>query len=464
MSSAPREAVRRGALPNTGPWPKADRFGRTLSPGGRPVIRTGACLAILLGCAILPIGAAAQSADEGRLPFRQPPVDYFGPATEDPVARLAARLESGEARLEFREGTGYLPALLEALDVPVSSQMLVFAKNSVNARLISPENPRALYFNDEIYVGWVPGAPALEISAVDPHKGGIFYTLRQTADRPAKLVREESCLLCHASASALSVPGHLARSFLTDPRGTPIEGQSRINHDTPYAGRWGGWYVTGDFGTLAHQGNLASAAALGAYRRDPAAPGQTAQLERRLEVTKYPAPHSDLVALLVHDHQLHLHNLLARMNFEERLERRSAPARLAADDEATPGLTATEERFVRYLLFVDAPPLPNPVRGRSAFETEFAKQGPRDREGRSLRQFDLETRLFRFRCSYLIYSRAFDALPAPTRSRVLHRLGTVLRRSVAPAPYDRLPASERAAIFGILRQTKENLPEDWGTR
>lgn len=420
------------------------------------------CLAVVLFIALTPLGAAAQSADEGRLPFRQPPVDYFGPAVEDPVARLAARLEAGEARLEFREGTGYLTALLDALGVPVSSQMLVFAKNSVNARLISPENPRALYFNDEIYVGWVPGAPALEISAVDPHKGGIFYTLRQTSDRPAKLVREESCLLCHASASALSVPGHLARSFLTDPRGTPTEGQSRINHDTPYAGRWGGWYVTGDSGALAHQGNLASAAALGAYRRDPTAPGQPALLERRFEVTKYPAPHSDVVALLVHDHQLHLHNLLARMNFEERLERKSAPASLAADEEATPGLTETEERFVRYLLFVDAPPLPNKVRGGSAFETGFAEQGPRDREGRSLRQFDLETRLFRFRCSYLIYSRAFDALPAATRGRVLHRLKSVLRRSAPPEPYDSLPASERAAIFEILRQTKENLPPDWG--
>ncbi|HTI52464.1 MAG TPA: hypothetical protein VL475_15980, partial [Planctomycetaceae bacterium] len=209
---------------------KTDRGRRSSPLILQSAVRPWPCLVAAVCCAFVPAGAAAQPADDGKLPFRQPPINYFDSATDDPVAHLQARLDKGEARLEFREGSGYLPALLDALGIPVSSQMLVFAKNSVNARLISPDNPRALYFNDEVYVGWVPGAPALEISAVDPHKGGIFYTLRQTADQPAKLVREESCLLCHASANALSVPGHLARSFLTDPQGSPAQGLSRINH------------------------------------------------------------------------------------------------------------------------------------------------------------------------------------------------------------------------------------------
>src|SRR5262249_45899929 len=147
-------------------------------------------------------------------------------------------------------------SLLDALEVPVASQMLVFAKNSVNARLISPANPRALYFNDEVSVGWVPGAPAIEVAAVDPHKGAIFYTLKQDSTKATVLAREESCLLCHASSHALDIPGPLVRSFLTDSQGNPTRGYSRVSHDTPFPQRWGGWYVSGDTGSLPHLGNL----------------------------------------------------------------------------------------------------------------------------------------------------------------------------------------------------------------
>lgn len=404
--------------------------------------------------------------DDGKIPYRRQPINYFGPAAHDPVARLQAQIEIGEVRLEFREGQGYLPALLDALQIPVASQMLVFAKNSVNARLIAPENPRALFFNDEVYVGWVPGAPALEISAVDPQKGGMFYTLRQQSDQPAKLVREESCLLCHASTHALQVPGHVLRSFLTDPQGNPSQGYSQITHDTPLAHRWGGWYVTGDFGELPHRGNLTTAVDLEEHARNPGGPGRAVELSKRFDVARYPAPHSDVVALLVHDHQLHLHNLLTRVNFEERLRVSKGEADSAGNggEAASPTggeLTTFEEKLVRYLLCVDAPALESPVLGSSAFEAWFPKQGPRDKQGRSLRQFDLETRLFRFRCSYLIYSPAFEGLPEPVKKRVYRRLWEVLSPESPPAPYDRLPRNERRAIVEILRETKGSLPDYW---
>ena len=328
--------------------------------------------------------------------------------------------------------------------------MLVFAKNSVNARIISPENPRALYFNDNVYVGFVPGAPFLEISAVDSRKGGVFYTLSQKAGHSpqpgaANLSREESCLLCHASGNSLNVPGHLARSFVTDVQGNPVRGYSKINHDTPYRNRWGGWYVTGDFGSLAHLGNLSTAADLLEHDRHREGPGRTVNLARRIDPSKYLSDHSDVVALLVHDHQTHMHNLLTRANYEEQFRK---------PDSSIEGL-------VRFLLFADEPALENPVLGGSPYESWFVKQAKQDKQGRSLRQFDLETRLFKYRCSYLIYSPAFDNLPAPVKSRVYRRLLEILSASDPPGPFDRLPRPERTAILEILRDTKPDLPADW---
>lgn len=449
----------------------ADRHLRQDRTGQRKIRRTGlsgwsiGMLAVLIAAAwmVRPLEVQGQSPEDGKLPYRQPPVDYFGAETDDAVAKLQTRLERGELSLEHRGEQGYLRALLDALGVPVSSQMLVFAKNSVNARIISPENPRALYFNDEVYVGWVPGAPALEISAVDPQKGAIFYTLKQQADAPPRLVREEGCLLCHASSHALNVPGHLVRSFLTDPQGNPTQGSARVTHDTPLAQRWGGWYVSGDFGQLAHQGNLATAVDLQEYQRDPAGPGRTADLPKRCRIARYPSAHSDVVALLVHDHQVHLHNLLTRAGFEERFQRREGPERSPDEKLAADALSDTEEQLVRYLLFANAAPLENPVLGSSPYEAWFARLGPRDRKGRSLRDFELETRLFRFRCSYLIYSRAFDALPDPVKRRIYGRLREVLRSDSPPEAYRHLGKEERQAIAEILRETKQGLAEYWKT-
>ena len=393
-----------------------------------------------------PFLATARAQTQAPLfPYRQPPIDYFGAELNDPVSKLKTRVDRGEVQLEFEPTTGYLRSFLKALDVPIESQMLVFAKNSVNARIISPENPRALYFGDAVYVGYVPGAPFLEISAVDPRKGAIFYSLSQKADLPGQLVREESCLLCHASGNSLSVPGHLVRSFLTDSQGNPTRGHSRINHETPLGDRWGGFYVTGDFGDQPHLGNLSTSVDLTEHERHKDGPGRTVNLKQRIDASKYPALHSDIVALLVHEHQTHVHNLLTRVNYEHQYGKESN----------------SEDELLRFLLFAGEPPLEHPVLGSSAFEAWFEKQGPRDGRGRSLREFDLEARLFKYRLSYLVYSEAFENLPEPVKSRTYRRLWDVLSAEAPPAPYDKLPRAERRAILEIVRDTKRGLPEYW---
>lgn len=409
-------------------------------------IQVAICIFQVAICNFLqPDAAFAQTAPAEPFPYRQKPVDYFAADLADPVAKLSEKFASGDTRLEFEKGSGWLHSLLKALDVPVESQMLVFAKNSVNARIISPDNPRALYFNDSIYIGFVPGAPFLEISGVDPRKGAIFYSLAQKSDEPPKLVREESCLLCHASANSLTVPGHLVRSFVTDINGNPVRGHSKINHETPLARRWGGFYVTGDFGAQQHLGNLSTAADLLEYDRHRDGPGRPVNLAKRIDVSKYPAAHSDVVAMLVHDHQTHLHNLITRVNYEHQFQREMN----------------SEEELIRYVLFIDEAPLENPILGSSAYEAWFEKQGPCDQKGRSLRQFDLETRLFKYRCSYLIYSEAFDGLPKAVKERLYRRLWDVLIPAGPPAPFDRIPRPERMAIVEILRETKKDLPEFW---
>jgi len=392
-------------------------------------------------------GAAAEISLDVTFPYGAPPIDYFGAETDDPVARLMRRLDAGETRLDRDPQFGYLPGVLEALGISTRSQVLVFSKSSANVRLISPKTPRAIYFNDDVYVGWIPEISALEISAVDPHKGGIFYSLPQADGKP-QFRREESCLLCHASSGSLKVPGHLLRSFTTDLNGQMLSGYSRISHDTPFANRWGGWYVTGTHGTLSHMGNLVGEEAVQRHQREPAFGGNITDLAPFFDLSRYPSPHSDIVALMLLDHQVQLHNLLARYHYESRLGRSETVL----------------EALVRYLLFVEAAPLEGPVRGTSGFAEWFQKQGPQDRQGRSLRQLDLKTRLPKYRLSYLIYSRAFDGLPAEAKARLYRRLREVLSGKDESPAFDAIPADERRAILEIVRETKDDLPDEWATR
>ena len=109
------------------------------------------------------------------------------------------------------------------------------------------------------------------------------------------------------------------------------------------------------------------------------------------------------------------------------------------------------------MLFADEPPLPAPVKGTSGFAERFSAEGPKDAKGRSLRQLDLQTRLLRYPCSYMIYSDAFGALPAPMRAAVYARLADVLSGNDRDPRYARLSAADRRAVLDILRATKP----DW---
>jgi hypothetical protein len=390
-----------------------------------------------------------------RLDYDEEPVLYWKKQPDDPIARLQKRLDAGEVKLAWDDKFGYLPGVLSALGVPAASQMLVFSKTSLQRKLISPSNPRALYFNDDVYVGYIPGAPMMEISAVDPKLGGIFYSLEQEKVRKPRFERNQDCMQCHGAQRTLGVPGHFVRSVPTDESGEldTANEVSEITQCTPLADRWAGWYVTGEHGAQTHRGNLVGSAAPSRAIEEPNYLGNLADLGRFFEETKYPVRGSDIVALMVLEHQAHMHNYITRLNFETQI--------MTAMYGHIRYLRHQEDAFLRYLLFSEEAPLTAPVTGNAEFVAAFAKAGPRDSRGRSLRDLDLKTRLFRYPCSFLIYSDAFSQLPAVMKERLLARLFGILTGKDPSPEFAKISAEDRQAVLEILRETLSGLPDGW---
>ena len=390
----------------------------------------------------------------GVLNLDHPAIAYNAAPRTDAVARLNARLRDRTARLPREDKAGYLGPLLKLLDVPVESQIVVYSKTSLQSPLISPSNPRAIYFNDNVAVGWMRGG-IIEVSAHDPVHGTAFYVLPQVEMPEPLLVRSTACLGCHYSAAAGGVPGLIARSIptATDGGTLPWLGNFTTDHRSPVAERWGGWFVTGSHGgSMRHLGNLAirdrRAQEIPAWRPDRT----LTTLEGRFDTGSYLSSHSDIVALLVFDHQVRMMNLLTRVGWEARIaahEGRQAGADSAVRDAV--------HDLVDYMLFVDEAPLED-VRGTSGFGERFSAAGRRDSKGRSLRDLDLRRRLMRFPCSYMIYSAAFDGLPAAARELVYRRMKDILSGAQRGAAYSHLSRADRDAIVEIVRETKTDLP------
>ena len=389
------------------------------------------------------------------LPYDEEAIGYSKTPDSNRVVRLQQRMASGEVRLKFDAKFGYLPAVMESLGVPASSQMLVFSKTSFQRERISPSSPRALFFNDDVYIGYVPGSRMLEISVADPRLGGVFYTLDQKESPQPTFVRTDGCLECHASAKSMGVPGHLVRSFATDAAGVVDlnSGTSLVNHRTPFADRWGGWFVTGSHGAQAHRGNLIGSEAFQRAVKEPNFAGNLTDLSRYFEVGHYPTAGSDIVALMLLEHQSHMHNFITRLNFEATIAlRQYGHLRY---------LKNAVQAFLKYLLFVEEAPLTAEIRGNADYARWFAEQGPKDSRGRSLREFDLRQRMFKHPCSYLIYSEAFDALPEELRDILYQRLHEILTGKDASPDFQSIPAETRRAILEILLETKPGLPDYW---
>ena len=369
------------------------------------------------------------------LPAGDPAINYRQAHVDDPVARLVKR----GVKLESRGSFGYLPSLLEHFGINPDSQALVFSKTSFQAGKISPRNPRAIYFTDDAAVGWVRGSDSLEVAATDPALGTIFYTLDVAEGQP-RFTRQDVCLKCHQNAATLGVPGIFVGSVFPDPSGMPDRfGAIITDHRTKFEDRWGGWYVTAARGEQPDRAN--------GVAPDPEEPHalhnhgkqNLTSLMREFSTAGYLMPSSDIVALMTFEHQTQMINWFTRLAWEARI---GEP--LAADIEAT----------VAYMLFAEEAPLREPIEGVSSFTKTFPARGPRDSHGRSLRDFDLRTRIFRYPLSYMVYSAQFQALPAAVRDRIWSGVYAVLEGKNQAQKFAHLTANDRRAILEILKDTR----------
>ncbi|HJZ74764.1 MAG TPA: hypothetical protein VKE51_23670 [Vicinamibacterales bacterium] len=389
---------------------------------------------------------------------QHPSIEYATRATTDRIAKLNQAVASGSRTLQRDSRTGYLRALLDALGVPDESQLLVFSKTGVQRAYTSPSNPRALFFDASVVIGYIPGAPLIEIAAHDPQQGVVFYTLDQHANSPS-FTRATMCVTCHVSATTLEVPGLIARSNAVSEDGMvmPQLGSNDVSHQTPHPDRWGGWFVT--FETLvgynqrAHAGNI-TFTGTGTTSNQVFVDWMNSEPESR----GYLSPLSDVVSLMVFDHQARAINLLTRLNWESRVV--SAGGRAGTVDGT---LRPLINELAGYLLFAGEAPPSIELTPRQGFAERLRASVPKDRRGRSLADLDLVDRLMKYPCSYMVYSAAFDGLPTEVRQAVYQRMIDTLSHNDPRASRARQTAENRRAVLEILRETKSDFPFDRST-
>ena len=430
----------------------------------RPTAAIAAAAAVLAGLSVATV--LGQRGGAFRASRDHPAIEYSTGPVSNAISELNRKIQEGSLQFTFDGRSGYLRSVLDALDIPIESQMAVFSQTSFQAEWISMQNPRAIFFTDNVAVAWVRDAPVMELVAQDSQQGVIFYTLGQEPAETPSFTRNDQCLACHLSWDTLGVPGLQVLSMypLSSDKNAYATGFVS-DHRSYLEDRWGGWYVTGTHPGVAHMGNVEVTNV-----DDPdATAGQVrpvfGSLEGKFDLDGYPSAYSDIAALMVLEHQAHMTNLITRLGWEARRilhrDRMASPSggSGAADGADFEGLIQdAAAEFVDYVLFIDEVRLRGPIQGSSGFAEVFSARGPRDRRGRSLRELDLEQRLFRYPCSYMIYTEAFDTLPDLAKDAIYQRLWVVLSGQETLDAYSRLSLADRQAIVEILRDTKPDLP------
>jgi hypothetical protein len=437
----------------------------------KSLIATSAMIIAAVPIIAAPNEAGPRRSDERALDA----IGYFTKTPTNKVERLHAAIREGKNPLTYDPKFGYLPSLLRTLGINISTQSMVFSKTSLQIAHISPSNPRALYFSDDIYIGYIPGSDIVEISVADPVLGAVFYTFKNRGSGAPALNRQTyECLQCHDGALTSGVPGHTVRSVHPYPDGQVdfSSGTHIISDATPHSERFGGWWVTGKHLALNHEGNSFVRGSGG--MDNPLRANRTPEKlpAGMIDLKDYMAGTSDVVAQLILQHQTVVHNRITAVTYS---------TTLALADDASIGeslgnkpgellgstlsrIRNSSDSLLEAMFFVDEAPFPAPIDGAKRTMVDFVKQGPRDANQQTLRQLDLRTRLFRYRLSFLVHSAGFKQLPIQARSYCWIRIKAALTN-----PNDRLTTkldpSERKTIHEILQATEaeyRDAPSDIG--
>lgn len=427
---------------------KAMKYAAWMKLGCGPLLLSGKCggmngivsgaWSVWLAAGLVSFGATPDAAVD----FEGPEHAYFESVPRDPFSKFIPDIEQNRLGLDLSGESAYLRGLLKILNVPESSQTLVYSATSLQLANISIRKPRAIYFNEDVYVGHVRGG-RIEVISIDPNLGAVFFIFDIPGRAGQSVVVERSgrCMNCHANLSTGKVPGVVIKSVMPGPNNGSLDAfrRDQLGHQVPLAERFGGWHVTGADAFTGHRGNLLGRYVRGTIETSPAKVGQFADLSDYLRAT------SDILPLLVMEHQAGFSNRLTELVYRWREAR---------GQSAGQALERHVESFVRYALFAEETGLPpGGVQGDADFRRDFVQAGRKDAGGRSLRDFDLTTRLFKYRCSYMIDSGHFRGIPQGLKDLIFARMRRALDVAVPDPLFAYLPAGEKQAIVEILRGT-----------
>jgi hypothetical protein len=374
--------------------------------------------------------------------FEKPPHNYWQREPQDRFTKIKIALETDKLPLDRTSEKAFVTSLLKALDISPSTQTLVYSTTSLQLSRISPRNPRALYFNEDVYVGWVPRGQ-IEIASIDPALGGIYYIFNiPRGPEPIRIERSTRCFNCHAEFENGRVPGLLLKSVVPGPGGGSLESfrGGITGHSVPFKDRFGGWHLTGNHGITEHWGNMVGTLSPAGLKKYANPPG------RQFRWVTYPVATSDVLAHLLHEHQVGFVNRAVKATYDTRT------ALAAGDAKAVVAKHAA--LLARYLLFADEAKFPKAgIGGDALLKKDFSKRARRTKAGLSLRDFDLRTRIFKHRCSYMIHSAAFAGLPPALKQLVFIKLRAALAAAKPNPDFAYLPPAEKKAIAQILTET-----------
>ncbi|MFP6878288.1 MAG: hypothetical protein VCA37_15775 [Roseibacillus sp.] len=402
--------------------------------------------------------------------FELKPHGYFTRKPQDPMSLLMEKIDAGEVTITEENGKPLVERLLRELKLDKDTQVLVFSKTSLQKRAVSYRNPRAIYFNESVYLGWMPNG-RVEVASFDPEIGPLFYFQRQLDDTRSRLfVRTRSCLGCHAGNATNFIPGSLGRSVYPDRTGRVLKGiedYRRSGHHIPLQDRYGGWFVSGQHGKMRHMGNSIATREDGQVTIDRKRFANLEKLDQFFPTDSYLAPGSDIAALLVFDHQVTMHHRLVEATyrarqalFDSKLDPMETDVAKLAAGRSIREFTEGVDKVIDYMLFREEIALPK-VSCDANFRRAFTANKRTDKGGNSLKDLRLDGRIFEHRCSFMIYSPSFEHMPPMLRGAIYDRLHQILTAQAPVKGFEHLGAEERTRIVEILRETKKDLPAKW---